>query len=195
MLDFARCFLGPKHVCHGTSERPGVILHSQIPCSRAQPTHYTWAAKTAGFPVEGGFDVCTEFVPNQRITDTSSSSLEGTWTYLFEPEGSGTKLTVEKRGRSFWRIPPLERLLDGWRRRRTIRVCSAEGDTGGVRAFVPSARRPLSRLQCVRLSSSEGSHHATTFNGAARPRLAPVVHDLRLRGRSSAEWLCGGRRA
>jgi len=56
--------------------------------------------------------VFTEFVPNQRITDTSSSSLEGTWTYLFEPEGSGTKLTVENRGRSFWRIPPLERLLD-----------------------------------------------------------------------------------
>jgi hypothetical protein len=42
-------------------------------------THYTWAAKIAGFPLEG-FDVFTEFVPNQRITDTSSSSLEGTWT-------------------------------------------------------------------------------------------------------------------
>ena len=69
-------------------------------------THYTWAAKIAGFPLEG-FDVFTEFVPNQRITDTSSSSLEGTWTYMFEPEGSGTKLTVENRVRSFWRSPPL----------------------------------------------------------------------------------------
>jgi hypothetical protein len=51
-------------------------------------------------------------VPNQRITDRSSSSLGGTWRYLFEPEGSGTKLTVENRVRSFWRIPPLEKPLD-----------------------------------------------------------------------------------
>jgi len=74
-------------------------------------THYTWAAKIVGIPVEG-FDVFTEFVPNQRIIDTSSSSLEGTWTYLFEPEGSGTKLTVENRVRSFWRIPLFETLFD-----------------------------------------------------------------------------------
>lgn len=74
-------------------------------------THYSWAAKIAGLPVEG-FDVFTEFIPNQRITDRSSSSLEGTWTYLFEPDGSGTRLTVENRVRSLWRILPLERLLD-----------------------------------------------------------------------------------
>ena len=74
-------------------------------------THYRWAAKMAGFSLEG-FDVFTEFIPNQRITDRSSSSLEGTWTYVFEPDGTGTKLTVENRVRSFWRIPPLEWLLD-----------------------------------------------------------------------------------
>jgi hypothetical protein len=74
-------------------------------------THYSWSAKFAGFSLEG-FDVFTEFIPNQRITDRSSSSLEGTWTYLFEPDGSGTMLTVENRVRSFWRIPPLERLLE-----------------------------------------------------------------------------------
>ena len=74
-------------------------------------THYSWVAKIAGFSLEG-FDVFTEFIPNQRITDRSSSSLEGTWTYLFEPDGSGTMLTVENRVRSFWRIQPLARLLD-----------------------------------------------------------------------------------
>ena len=74
-------------------------------------THYRWAAKVAGLSIEG-FDVFTEFIPNQRITDRSSSSLEGTWTYLFEPHGSGTKLTVENRAGSFWRIPPLEKLRD-----------------------------------------------------------------------------------
>lgn len=74
-------------------------------------THYVWTAKIAGFTIEG-FDVFTEFIPNQRITDMSSSSLEGTWTYAFQPEGSGTKLTVENRVRSFWRILPLEIVLD-----------------------------------------------------------------------------------
>lgn len=74
-------------------------------------THYSWAAKIAGVPFEG-FNVFTEFIPNKRITDRSSSSLEGTWTYCFEPDGSGTKLTVENQKSSFWRLPPLERLLD-----------------------------------------------------------------------------------
>ena len=50
-------------------------------------THYSWSAKILGLPVEG-LQVFTEFIPNQRITDRSSTSLEGTWTYSFEPEGS-----------------------------------------------------------------------------------------------------------
>lgn len=54
----------------------------------------------------------TGFEPNRRIIDRSSSSLDGTWTYSFEPDGSGTKLTVENHVRSNWRLPPLERLLD-----------------------------------------------------------------------------------
>lgn len=74
-------------------------------------THYSWSTKILGFPVEG-LNLFTEFIPDQRITDKSSSSLEGTWTYLFEPEGSGTKLTFENQGRSVWRLPVLERLLD-----------------------------------------------------------------------------------
>lgn len=74
-------------------------------------TRYTWTAKIACFSIDG-FDVFTEFVPNERIVDRSSSPLEGTWTYVFEPDGAGTKLTVENRVRSFWRIPPLEKLLD-----------------------------------------------------------------------------------
>ena len=80
-------------------------------------THYSWAAKIAGLSIEG-FNVFTEFVPNRLITDRSSSSLEGTWTYSFEPDGSGTKLTVENHVSAFWRLPPLERLLD-WVAART----------------------------------------------------------------------------
>ena len=74
-------------------------------------TRYSWTARIAGVSVDG-FNEFTEFVPDRHITDRSSSSLEGTWTYSFEPDGSGMKLTVANRVRSFWRLPPLERLLD-----------------------------------------------------------------------------------
>lgn len=74
-------------------------------------THYRWTARIAGVPVDG-FNVFTEFVPDRRITDRSSSSLEGTWTYSFVPEDSGTRLTVANRVGSFWRLPLLEYVLD-----------------------------------------------------------------------------------
>lgn len=74
-------------------------------------SYYSWASKTPVLRFEA-FDVYTEFVPNQRITDRSSSSFVGDITYSFEPEGSGTKLTIEGRPRSFWRIPPLRELVD-----------------------------------------------------------------------------------
>lgn len=74
-------------------------------------TYYAWVSSVAGLRLRG-FDVFTEFVPNERITDWSSSDLEGTWTYSFEPEGDGTRLTMENHVRSLWRIPPLGRLLE-----------------------------------------------------------------------------------
>jgi hypothetical protein len=74
-------------------------------------TYYNWATKTPGLRFEG-FDVYTEFIPNQRITDRSSSGFPGDFTYSFEPEGSGMKLTAEVHHRSFWRIPPLMQLVE-----------------------------------------------------------------------------------
>ncbi len=74
-------------------------------------THYVWTARIAGVPIEG-FNVFTEYVPNRRITDRSSSRLEGTWTYSFEPDGSGTRLTVENQVKWLRRLPALEHLLD-----------------------------------------------------------------------------------
>ncbi len=74
-------------------------------------TYYKWASKTPVLRMEG-FDVYTEFVPNQRITDRSSSAMAGDITISFEPEGTGTKVTMESRSRSFWRIPPLRQLTD-----------------------------------------------------------------------------------
>jgi ligand-binding SRPBCC domain-containing protein len=74
-------------------------------------TRYSWATTIAGLPFRGT-DTYTEFEPNRLITDRSSSALEGTWTYTFEPEGTGTRLTVENRSRSIWNVPPLRQLLD-----------------------------------------------------------------------------------
>lgn len=62
-------------------------------------------------PIQGS-DTYTEFVPDRRITDRSSNALEGTWTYTFEAEGPGTRLTVENRSRSIWNVPPLRQIVD-----------------------------------------------------------------------------------
>jgi len=91
---------------------PGDIEFKDITLTReGVGTHYSWSAKILGFSMEG-LNVFTEFIPDRRITDKSSSSMEGTWTYSFEPEGTGTRLTFENRGRSVWRLPLLEQLLD-----------------------------------------------------------------------------------
>jgi uncharacterized protein YndB with AHSA1/START domain len=93
----------------------GVTMHFDVTdvklTGEGVGTYYRWVTKTPGLRIEG-FDVYTEFVPNQRITDKSSSAMVGDITISFEPEGSGTKLTMEGRPRSFWRFPPLRQLTD-----------------------------------------------------------------------------------
>lgn len=74
-------------------------------------TNYSWRVKMAGVPFDG-FNVFTEFVPNERIVDKSSNAMVGTWEYTFAPEGSGTRLTMEHRQRSLWAMPPLRNLTD-----------------------------------------------------------------------------------
>jgi hypothetical protein len=74
-------------------------------------TYYNWEFKLAGLRMEG-FGVFTEFVPNERITDKASRALDGTWVYEFEPEGSGTKFTMQRFPRSFWRLAPFDTLMD-----------------------------------------------------------------------------------
>jgi ligand-binding SRPBCC domain-containing protein len=80
-------------------------------------TSYTWSTRLAGVPIEG-FNVFTEFVPDRRITDRCSRSFEGTWTYAFEPEGSGTRITLANQAGRPWTLPVLSRLMD-WVTART----------------------------------------------------------------------------
>jgi hypothetical protein len=58
------------------------------------------------------FDVVTDVVPNKRITSKSSSATVGTWTYSFEPEGKGTRLTMEHQGRMLWQLPLVRNVAD-----------------------------------------------------------------------------------
>lgn len=74
-------------------------------------TYYSYAMNLAGLTREG-FVVYTEFVPNKIIVDRSSVAMHGSWTYIFEAEGSGTRLTMHGRSRSFWRVWPFSFLLD-----------------------------------------------------------------------------------
>lgn len=89
----------------------GVEFRDVVLTPEGVGTHYGWRARLLGIPLEG-LDVFTEFTPDRHITDRSSSSLEGTWSYDVAPEGSGTRLTVRNRVGSFWRFRPLEHLLD-----------------------------------------------------------------------------------
>ncbi|NKQ53905.1 hypothetical protein HFP15_13545 [Amycolatopsis sp. K13G38] len=93
----------------------GVTMHFEVTdvkkTDEGVGTSYSWVSKTPVLRMEG-FDVYTEFVPNQRITDRSSSSMAGDITISFEPEGSGTKVTMESNSRSLWRFPPLRQLAD-----------------------------------------------------------------------------------
>ena len=74
-------------------------------------TYASYRTRFAGIPFDT-FSVYTDVVPNRHITEKSSSAIVGTWEYDFEPEGSGTKLTMEHHSRSVWGLPPLSNLGD-----------------------------------------------------------------------------------
>jgi carbon monoxide dehydrogenase subunit G len=90
-------------------------IHSQLDDVKVTKegvgTYESWHFRVAGLTVQG-FDVLTDVVPNKHITSRSSRAMTGTWDYDFEPEGSGTKVTMEHHPESFWRIPPLRVLMD-----------------------------------------------------------------------------------
>jgi hypothetical protein len=74
-------------------------------------TYSSFRGKFAGVSFEM-FDVVTDMVPNKRITSRSSSAAVGTWKYTFEPEGTGTRLTMEHESGSFLRLPLLRNVAD-----------------------------------------------------------------------------------
>lgn len=52
-----------------------------------------WSYKMAGVSLKGESEVM-EHIPNQRLVHKSTGGIVSTWTYTFNPEDSGTRLTV-----------------------------------------------------------------------------------------------------
>lgn len=109
-------------------------------------TYYSWSVKMFGIPVEG-FEVVTDFEPNKHMTEKSSNAMVGTWEYTFEPEGSGTRLTMEHRQRSLWALPPLRNLMDYAMPRLSRSFMAAvkaelESETTVPRQRKPAATKP-----------------------------------------------------
>ncbi len=90
---------------------PGTTITELKMTKEGTGTYTSYHSTTFGIPFDA-FSVYTDFVPNEHITEKSSSALVGTWDYSFEPEGTGTKVTMEHHSRSFWGIPPLSTLGD-----------------------------------------------------------------------------------
>jgi uncharacterized membrane protein len=54
----------------------------------------SYVYRIAGMSFEGHTNL-VEYVPNQRIVTRSKAGVEGTLGWVFQPEGSGTHLTIE----------------------------------------------------------------------------------------------------
>ncbi len=74
-------------------------------------TFHVWVLKPLPGVRYECFGVFTEFVPNKRIVDKWSLALEGSETYTFDAERSGTRLTIQVHPQSFWRLWPLDKLV------------------------------------------------------------------------------------
>ena len=88
-----------------------VAIHDVKLSPTGAGTTYRWTARIGPVRLQGQNEF-TDFVPNERITDESSRSFEGTWTYLFVAEGCGTRVIIQNAQRSFWRVQPLAKLMD-----------------------------------------------------------------------------------
>lgn len=123
-------------------------------------TYYSWTMKLFGIPVKG-FDVFTEFIPNQRITDRSSFALAGTWTYTVEPEGSGTRCTIERQPESVWALRLFDPLFDRYRAGSTKKMLGrlkAELEKPEASAATPGVPAQRSRAGTRRRGAGSKAH-------------------------------------
>ena len=74
---------------------PGMMEVKDIAKTEGQVgTHFRWTYKMAGLRFEGETTV-TEHIPNRKIVTQSKGGIRSTWTFTFEQQDGGTKLTIK----------------------------------------------------------------------------------------------------
>ena len=124
----------------------GMEVHDVRMTKEGVGTHYSWSVKMLGIPLTG-FEVMTDFESNKHITEQSSNPMVGIWDYTFEPQGSGTKITLEHRGRSLWDVPPLRNLMDLAVPRMSRGFMDAVKKELEAKPSVPRQRKPAASRQ------------------------------------------------
>ena len=105
----------------GSEDEPDVLTDVQLTPEGIGST-YRWKTRMFGIPMHG---VMTrdDYLPNMRIVDHSSTG--PTWTWTFQPAGSGTTLTL----RFDWatKAPMVDKVVDrfGWHGDRDLEAILA----------------------------------------------------------------------
>jgi uncharacterized membrane protein len=73
---------------------PSMIEVKDVQPSPAGGNNFSWVYKMAGVRFDGASET-TEAIPNKRIVTKSTKGIESTFVWMYEPEGGGTKLTLE----------------------------------------------------------------------------------------------------
>ncbi len=73
---------------------PSMVEVKNIKPEPAGGYNYDWIYKMGGMHIEGSSKTA-EYEQNKRLVDKSSKGIESEFTWIYQPEGGGTKLTVE----------------------------------------------------------------------------------------------------
>ena len=73
---------------------PSMVEVKDVQPSPAGGYNFSWVYKMAGVRFDGASET-TEAIPNQRVVTKSTKGIESTFVWMYEPEGDGTKLTLE----------------------------------------------------------------------------------------------------
>lgn len=128
-----------------TPEEPGgldVTVTEIHKTKEGSGSYFVWVWKVAGIPVHG-FAVNTDVVADERFTHRESLSMLGTVTYRFEPEGTGTRMNVERHPGWFWRLPLVSVLPDRYWVRNVEKATSAWKRRIEEQVTAASAKRPV----------------------------------------------------
>lgn len=73
---------------------PSFVEAKDIEDAPSGGKNFSWVYKMAGIRLEGTSEAI-EYVPNKRYVTKSKGGVESAFTYRYEPEGEGTRLSME----------------------------------------------------------------------------------------------------